>query len=788
MNKKNTPELTGLSELSELTGLTPTEVLTREKSGQINGNCNIPSKSIAEIIKTNTLTFFNLLILGLGAAVFLTGEYKNMLFLGVIFANTLIGIFQELRAKRAIDRLSLISAARATAIRGGETCEIPVEKIVLDDVLLLSEGGQIPADSEVLSGEIEVNESLVTGESDPVFKKAGDSLLSGSFVICGEAAAKVCKVGADSFAFSIMKGAKYLKKPVSKILISINKLVKIIAFIIIPLGIALFVDALFFADHRVSSTADSVNSAVAAVIGMIPQGLILLTSITMAVSVIRISRRSALMRDMYSAEALARTNILCLDKTGTITTGEMTVEQVIPLGNADLHEIEAALCALMHALPDKNPTATAIRSKFSGTGGTGTAGVVCGTWNAESITPFSSARKYSGASFTGRGSYTLGAPEYLNAPVPAEYTDKRTVALAHNNKAVALIIMSDIIRRDARRTLAFFDKQGVKIKIISGDNPLTVKNSAIAAGVKHADEAHSHVDMSKFSPSDTAKIAEIAEKYTIFGRTSPQMKLEIIKALKINNTVGMVGDGVNDVLPLKEADFSAAMQSGSEAARNVSSLVLLDNNFAGLPAAVAEGRRSINNLERGAALFLTKTIYALVLAAVFLYPAMPYPFIPIQMTLINGLFIGMPSFVLAFEKNSGVVKGDFLSNVLRNAVPNGLCAVLGISILAIFAKLLDFTYEETRTSATIVLGMASFVILCRICRPLNRQRFILVAISGILFSLAVEIFEDLLSVTAFTPQMHAVTFALCAAMLPACVVMPILTDKIYETYKRRRGQ
>jgi cation-transporting ATPase E len=732
---------------------------------------NIPSKSVGEIIRTNTFTFFNALNLFLAAAVFLTGEYHNMLFLGVIFANTAIGITQELRAKRVIDRLSLINQTKARVLRNNIAAEINISEIVQGDIIILDEGRQIPADCEVVSGEIEVDESLITGESEPVGKKAGSSLLSGSFVICGLAHAAVIKTGADSFAFSIMKEAKYLKKPVSKMLAAINRIIKYLAVIILPIGITLTIISVFFTGEDIN---DAINSSVAAILGMIPQGLILLVSVVMAVSVIRLSRHNALARDMYCAETLARVDVLCLDKTGTITTGEMTVEELIPLNNADLSEIQTALCALMQVLPDKNPTALAVRKKFS----------AHPNREAVTITSFSSARKWSGATFKTHGSYVLSAPDVLNISV----SDSRRVlilakspfAINNNNlppslKPIAKLIINDTVRPEAGKTLEYFNKQGVEIKIISGDNPLTVKNAAVAAGVKNAEK---FIDLSNFDNENVDNYVEIVENYTIFGRVNPQNKLKLIKALKKNHTVGMVGDGVNDVLPLKEADFSAAMYSGSEAARNVSSLILLDNNFSSLPKAVAEGRRSINNLERSAALFLTKTIYTLIIAVVYLFLAAPFPFIPIQMSLINGLFIGLPSFFLALEKNNNLVHGSFVKNVFIKAVPYGLCAAIGLLALSFFARFLDFTYEETRTSATIILGIASFAILCRLCIPFNKKRLFLVAFSGILFSLAVRYLDDLLDVTEFTPQMHVVTLVICLAMIPLSVVLPKAAKRI----------
>jgi cation-transporting ATPase E len=718
----------------------------------------LPTKTVSEIIRTNTLTFFNLLSTGLAAAVFLTGEYQNMLFMGVVISNTFIGIFQELRAKRVIDRLSLLHRRKARVVRDGEVFEINTTDIVTGDEIILGEGCQVPADCGILCGSLEVNESLLTGESEPIVKAEGDELLAGSFVVCGESRVTVRRVGEDNFASSIMKGAKYLKAPVSEMRTATEKIVRKLAVIIIPMGLLMLAKETLITSEEL---ATSVNSTVASVLGIIPQGLILLTSAVMAVSVIRLSRHKTLARNLYCAETLARVDVLCFDKTGTLTTGEMTVEAVETLNNEAEDEAHQALCALMQALPDKNPTAAAIRKAYSRDVG----------WKAEKVMPFSSARQYSGATFAGRGEYRLKAAE-------SAVDGKRTLILAKDNEPIARIIISDSVRAEARETVAYFSKQGVTVKIISGDNPVTVMSAALAAGVPNAGN---YIDMSGVRAAD---VSELARNYTIFGRVTPQIKLELIKALKQSHTVGMVGDGVNDVLSLKEADCGITLQSGSEAARNVADLVLLDNNFASLPRAVAEGRRSINNLERSAALFLTRTVYSLILAVFFLFVIPPYPFMPIQLTLINAVFIGIPSLLLALERNDGLVRGKFISNVLIKAVPYGLCAVFGIIALTIFGGLWSFTYEELRTCATLILGIASFAVLCRICRPVNGKKLVLIAVSGILFSLGIEVFEELLSITAFTPQMHVATFFLCGLMIPACAGLPKIAE--YITSRRKK--
>ncbi|MCL2019967.1 MAG: HAD-IC family P-type ATPase [Oscillospiraceae bacterium] len=768
-------------------GLTSAEASLREKEGKINGDFNISTKSVGEIFRSNTLTFFNILNIFLAFCVFLTGEYKNMLFLGVVVSNVCIGVFQELRAKRVTDRFSLMVRDKVRVKRDSETISLPTSQIVLDDVIFLGEGEQIPADCEVINGEVEADESLVTGESEPVVKKAGDFLLAGGFIICGEAEAAVRKVGEDSFAFSIMKGAKYLKKPVSEMFRSIDKIVKWLAVLIIPVGLTLLAKSVFFTDE---DFPDAVNSTVAAVIGMIPQGLILLTSAVMAVSVIRLSRHKALVRDMYCTETLARVDVLCLDKTGTLTTGEMSIEALIPLGG-DFKEAEDALCALMHSVPDKNPTATAIRKIYN----------AVPEWETLKAVSFSSARKWSGASFKEKGSFILGAAEFVLDKIPERlavqlknpaFKGKRLLVLAkspvciEDNRlpaslsAAALLVVGNRIRPEARQTLEFFDKQGVEIKIISGDNPLTIKSTAVSAGVKNAEM---FIDMSGIDEKNETELEKIAEKYIIFGRATPQQKLALIKALKKNHVVGMVGDGVNDVLSLKEADCSVAMQSGSEAARNVSSLVLLDNNFAALPKAVAEGRRAINNLERSAALFLTKTVYSLILVIIFLFIIPPYPFLPIQLTLINSVFIGIPSFILALEKNDAPISGSFIPNVLVKAVPFGFCSVFGILLLTVFGETYALSHEQVRTIATLVLGINSFAVLCRICRPVDKKRLAVIAASGILFSTGVDFLGGLLSFTVFTPLMHTLTFFLCAAAIPSIIIFPKLAQIVASKLK-----
>ncbi len=707
----------------EKIGLTSQEVEQRIKDGLVNGNCNVPTKSIKQILITNTITFFNFLNIFLAGMVIAVGSYKDALFICIILCNITIGIFQEIRAKRTIDKLTLISAPKACALRDGKEVTIASSEIVLDEVMVLRAGMQICADCEVVSGECEVNESLLTGESDLIPKKAGDTAMSGSFVVCGEMKARAIHLGEENYANKITSGAKYLKKSNSKMLHAINTLIKGVTFFIIPTMILLLVKSIFFVNQSVE---DAVTSTVAAIIGMIPEGLVLLISVVLAVSVIRLSMCKTLVQDMYCIETLARVDVLCLDKTGTITEGTMQVDEVISLDGSDCGE---AMTALMNALDDRNPTFNAAKEKWNGESG----------WKCVRSVPFSSQKKWSGAEFEGKGTYIMGAGEFILGGAfeaireqceKASANGQRVLLLAHSDKPFrekelpenitpsALILISDKIRKEAPDTLRYFREQGVEIKIISGDNPITVSSVAKSAGVANYDN---YIDA-----STVEDIASVADKYTIFGRVTPDQKLALVKALKAaGRTVGMTGDGVNDVLALKEADVSIAMQSGSDAARNVSSLVLLDSNFASLPKVVYEGRRSTNNVERSASLFLTKTVYSFLLAVIFLFLPAAYPITPIHMTLVNAITIGAPSFLLALQQNKNIIKGTFIGNVLKLAVPQGIAAVLALMSVVVYQSVTGMeacSHEQMRTMAMLVLGFVSFAVVWRICLPFDLKK------------------------------------------------------------------
>ena len=712
---------------SPQTGLTAAEVAERVAAGKVNGEQTVRTKSVADILRSNILTFFNFVFIVL--AVLLAGFVPdgmdgigNFGFLILIVFNTLVGIIQELRAKRTMDRLSLLSAPKALVIRDGEEREIPLEEIVLDDITELAAGRQVCADGVVVEGSCEVNESLITGEPDAIVKNVGDKVMSGSFVVSGRARCRVEHIGADNFVMKISKGAKYFKKPTSEIWRSLMLIVKVMSIVIVPLGIALFCSK-YFRDP--SQLNDTVLTTIGSVIGMIPSGLVALASTVFCVSVIRLSRHKTIAQDLYCVETLARVDVLCLDKTGTITEGSMEVNDIIPRDGLSGEEMKAMLKAVVEGTGDENATAQALAAYLDG---------VQAIAETERAIPFSSARKWSGVR-AGGVSYALGAVEFVLPRNSGEITEKASELAAEGYRVLAcvsskkdfndtelpgevvfegFVIITDKIRKEAPDTLRFFREQGVDVKIISGDNPETVRAVAKRAGLEKCDEI---IDMSTLSTEE--EIREAATRYTIFGRVLPDQKLLLVKALKAaGHTVAMTGDGVNDVLALKEADCSVAMASGSDAAKNVSSLVLMDSNFASMPRIVAEGRRSINNLERSASLYIMKTVYSVLLALLFMIVNQPLPFEPRNLTLIGGVTIGMPSIVLALEPNNDLVKGRFLTKVLCLAVPGGIVVLLGAcGLLVADACFLQVTPEQLRTMYCIVTTFVGLIYLFRIALP-----------------------------------------------------------------------
>ena len=762
--------------MEKVKGLSKEEVLKLQERGLVNYNADVKTKSIGQIIMMNFFTLFNFLNFGLGLAIFLVGSYKNLLFLGVVFCNTFISTVQEIRSKRTIDKLSLLNESKATVIREGVEEQIGIHDIVLGDIIKLRAGNQIVCDSRIISGEILVNESLITGESESVTKNKDMDILSGSFVVSGSCYAEVIHVGKDNYTAQISAEAKYIKKVNSEIMNFINKIIKYISIAIIPIGVLLFVGQM-----DSGSFGDTIVHVVAALIGMIPEGLVLLTSTVLAISVMRLAKYNVLVQELYCIEMLARVDTVCLDKTGTITKGEMEVSKLVPLNGTSMNEIVDALSMMSYHMENDNQTMAAISKKYARR---------CDNKVLE-IVPFSSQAKWSGISFE-NVSYILGAPEIIlkdTSSIDKELdmyaSSNRTILLCKVNHklnktlpssvtVMGLVIISDKIRLEARSTLEYFKKQGVDIKLISGDNPKTVAYVASKVGFKDI----RYIDMSKCN----LPAIEIADKYNVFGRVKPKQKKDLIVALKaLGHTVAMTGDGVNDVLALKEADCSVAMNSGSDAARSVSQLVLLDSNFASMPKVVAEGRRSINNIQRSSSLFLCKTVYATLLAIIFLFLPFSYPFEPIQLTLVSMVTIGIPSFILALEPNNEKINGKIIVNVLKRSLPTALTIVFNILIIILISLFIKLTDDEISTLCVILTGLTSFMLLYRISVPFNKLRRCLFGFLFVMFVFEIVFLRDLFSLTILNLKLLILIVAL---FMIGIVLFNIFTDLFYKISKK----
>lgn len=761
-------------------GLTAEEVEKRKKEGKINKDTSSASKTNLEIIRSHTLTYFNLLNIFLACLVFASGQYKNATFLLVVFANAVIGIAQELKVKKLIDRLSVITASKAKVIRDGAVTEIPVNQVVLDDIMLLESGNQICSDSVVLASDgMEVNESMLTGESRPVKKKPGDQLFSGSFLVAGTGKCRVEHVGAENYAAVLAKKAKSKKRASSQMQRSIGHIIKTVSILIVPVGILLFVT------QRSGEGVDISHAlvhTVAGVIGMIPEGLVLLTSISFILGVGRLAKRRALVQEMEAIEALARVNILCCDKTGTITTGKLEVTNLLPLGDATQESVEEAMNAIAFAFEDINPTQEALMARFQDTK----------QWVSTEKIPFSSDRKYRAISFEGQGSFALGAPEFLagqsedtmdavNAYAKQGYrvlllVSCKSIDPAEGSVAspepLALIVISDQIRDTAKATFAYFKAQNVEIKVISGDNPATVSNIAVQAGLSGGEH---YIDANEL-PQDPQALQEAVVKYSIFGRVKPEQKQQIIKAYQAaGKVVGMVGDGVNDVLALKDADCGIAMAAGSDAAKEVAHIVLMDSDFASMKNIVGEGRNIIASIERVSSLYLTKTIYSLFLCVLFIFMQRTYPFIPIQLTLISTATIGIPSFFLALENTQTVSQGGFLKQVLKISLPCALAMVLCMLSIQFASGWWGYDDKATSTFNLLVGGVISVATVLRVCLPMNRKRALVFVFVLTMFVGGLLLFPGLLGIYNLFAFPH-IWYAL--PMILAAIVFLYLTDKL----------
>ena len=711
-------------------GLNSDQVNEYFENGWSNEPVEPPSKTVPEIIKSNLFTYFNLVFAVLAALLILAGSFRNLTFLPVILANLFIGIIQEIRAKNTLDKLSVLNAPKALVVREGRQFSIPAEELVLDDIVIFKAGNQICADAIVVDGEVSVNESLLTGESDEISKKPGDELMSGSFIVSGECYARLDKVGEDSYISKLTLEAKAMNsEEQSEMIRVLDKLVGVVGILIIPIGLLLFGQQFFFSG---ASFSKSITSMVAAVIGMIPEGLYLLASVALVVSVMRLASKKVLVHDMKCIETLARVNVLCVDKTGTITENTMEVNGEIPMDGYDsqsMAPLKQIISDFASAMSSDNITMKAMKDYFNKPSGR----------KAVSVSPFSSQFKYSGAAFED-GSYVLGAPEFVLREDYDNYREQieqyssegyRVLvfgiydgvidgkALTGKVTPLGLVFLSNPIRKEAPETFKYFENQGVEIKVISGDNPVTVSQVALQAGRANADN---YIDASTLTTDEAIEDAVL--RYTVFGRVTPDQKRKFVRALKkAGRTVAMTGDGVNDVLALKDADCSVAMASGSDAAAQASQLVLLDSNFACMPSVVMEGRRVVNNIERSASLFLVKNIFSFLLSLFSVCFMINYPLEPSQISLISMFTIGVPAFFLALQPNKNIIQGHFLSNVLIKALPAGITDFLVVGALVVFGQVFEVGETDISTACTMLLAIVGFVILYNISKPMNALRW-----------------------------------------------------------------
>lgn len=739
-----------------ITGLTDEEVRQRVEEGLTNRADISTDKTTKEIVISNVFTYFNLIFLVITILLIMVGSFRNLTFLPIIIGNTVIGIVQEIRSKKTLEKMSLLNAPHADVIRNGSVKQISTEELVKDDVILLTAGKQICADAVVISGNIQVNESLLTGEADEVEKTEGSTLMSGSFVVSGECYARLEKVGNESYISKLSLEAKSMGgKEQSEMIRSINLIVKWVGIVIIPIGLILFWQSHFVNGESITK---SVTSTVAAIIGMIPEGLYLLTTVALALSTMKLARKRVLLHDMKSIETLARVDVLCVDKTGTITEPDMKLKEIFLCKNSGadgtqtaltLDELKSLILDYANASVDNNATMLALKA-YAAEALTNNTSALHRT--AVSQQAFSSSLKYGSVTFSD-GTYLLGAPEFIMhddfAHIEEEiipYADKgdRVLLFARydgenvengiNGSVTPLgfVALANPIRENAVKTFEYFKSQGVAIKVISGDNPRTVSRIAIQAGIESAE---SFVDAATLDTED--KIADAVNKYTVFGRVTPKQKKQLVKALQAKgHTVAMTGDGVNDILAMKDADCSVAMASGSEAAAQAAQVVLLDSDFAHMPDVVYEGRRVVNNIQRSASLFLVKNIFSLLLSLFSVILMVTYPLEPAQVSLISMFTIGVPGFLLALEQNKDRIKGRFITNVMLKALPGGLTDVIAIGALVVCGEVFCISDASIGTIATLVLSVVGFMILFKISEPLNRMKYAVIIgnIAGLVFS------------------------------------------------------
>ena len=739
-----------------ITGLTDEEVRQRVEEGLTNRADISTDKTTKEIVISNVFTYFNLIFLVITILLIMVGSFRNLTFLPIIIGNTVIGIVQEIRAKKTLEKMSLLNAPHADVIRNGSVKQISTDELVKDDVILLTAGKQICADAVVISGNIQVNESLLTGEADEVEKTEGSTLMSGSFVVSGECYARLEKVGNESYISRLSLEAKSMgDKEQSEMIRSINLIVKWVGIVIIPIGLILFWQSHFVNGESITK---SVTSTVAAIIGMIPEGLYLLTTVALALSTMKLARKKVLLHDMKSIETLARVDVLCVDKTGTITEPDMKLKEIFLCKNSGadgtqtaltLDELKSLILDYANASVDNNATMLALKA-YAAEALTNNTSALHRT--AVSQQAFSSSLKYGSVTFSD-GTYLLGAPEFImhedfarieEEIIPYAVKGDRVLLFARYNgenvengingsvTPLGFVALANPIRANAVKTFEYFKSQGVAIKVISGDNPRTVSRIAIQAGIESAE---SFVDAATLDTED--KIADAVNKYTVFGRVTPKQKKQLVKALQAKgHTVAMTGDGVNDILAMKDADCSVAMASGSEAAAQAAQVVLLDSDFAHMPDVVYEGRRVVNNIQRSASLFLVKNIFSLLLSLFSVILMVTYPLEPAQVSLISMFTIGVPGFLLALEQNKDRIKGHFITNVMLKALPGGLTDVIAVGALVVCGEVFCISDASIGTIATLVLSVVGFMILFKISEPLNGMKYAVIIgnIAGLVFS------------------------------------------------------
>ncbi len=767
-----------LSESYPLTGLSEAEAAERKAEGLVNTPVKPPSKSVPQIIFSNVFTYFNLVYSIFAAILLSIGSYRDLGFMGVIVCNTLIGIVQELRSKKVLDRLNVLHAPTALVLREGKEQRIPAAELVRDDLVLFKAGDQIPADAEVVSGAASLNESLLTGEADEIKKAPGDELMSGSFVVSGSLRARLTRVGAESYISQLTLKAKAMKSGEdSEIVRSLNRLVKIMGFAIIPIGAALF-----FRQQPLFGFNDNMRSTIAAVMGMIPEGLFLLASITLAISAVRLAQNQVLIHNMKCIETLARVDVLCVDKTGTITEPAMTVA-ACEAAEGTPEALNALLSDFAAAQDADNITMRALKAYFTAPSGR----------KAVSVSGFSSQFKYSGVCFEG-ANYVLGAPEFLLKASYETYRERiearsreglrvlafgTTEAIPDGRELTApvrllgLVFLDNAIRESAPATFRFFAEQGVTIKVISGDNPVTVSRIAARAGIP---DAESYVDASALKTEEEAKAAILA--HTVFGRVSPEQKKIFVSALKeAGHTVAMTGDGVNDILAMKESDCSVAMAAGSDAAVQASQLVLLESDFAKMPAVVDEGRRVVNNLERSGSFYLVKNVFSFLIALSAICIGFTYPLLPLQITLIGAFTIGVPSFFLAQAPNKDLIRGNFLKNVFRKALPGGIADAVTVIPLVLIASGKGLPQAEIRTAATVTVAAIGMLIHYGIARPLDRYKTVVFVLCGAGLVLTMLVLHGLLELVPLSLPAALLTAGAFAVAVPVYLLLRRLLEK-----------